>query len=447
MPRFEDSILRKILPSPEEDRRIQGVVRDVMRILETKIAAKGLAAKPLLVGSVAKGVHLTGTEIDIFVTFPPDTPREVLEREGLAFGDVLERPVRMYAEHPYTRGWYGGFEVEIVPCYRITDASQRMSAVDRTPLHVDYVLGRVKDGQTDEIRLLKAWAEGIGVYGAEAKILGFSGYLCELLVLKYGTFRGVLEGSLAWRPGIVLELDRAAARTFPEPLTVVDPVDPNRNVASAVSVEQLATFVHAAREYMQRPSERFFFPRLLKPLSLPKLRAIAKKRAGGLLAIAIPAPSVTEDVLYPQLRKGHRSFLDLFHRHAFEVFDSRFDVAGNEAIFLFEFAVDSLPRVSRHQGPPVWVKNAKEFLDKWQRSPKTIAGPFVLGERWAVDVAREATSASALAKSRWRELSIGKDLEKAARRSLRIHAGASVLRATYAEAWTRLFDKRFPWER
>src|SRR5207249_3088716 len=85
----------------------------------------------LLVGSVAKGVHLTGTEIDIFVAFPADTPREVLEREGLALGDVLERPVRMYAEHPYTRGWYGGFEVEVVPCYRITDATPRMSSIVR----------------------------------------------------------------------------------------------------------------------------------------------------------------------------------------------------------------------------------------------------------------------------------------------------------------------------
>src|SRR5207247_7594350 len=106
-----------------------------------------------------------------------------------------------------------------------------------------------------------------------AKYLRFSGYLCELPVLRYGTFRGGLEASLSWRPGIVLELDRAPARTFPEPLTVVDPVDPNRNVASAVSVEQLATFVHAAREYLQNPSERFFFPRPLKPLFIPKLRA------------------------------------------------------------------------------------------------------------------------------------------------------------------------------
>src|SRR5438094_8295382 len=125
MPRFEDSILRKILPSPEEDRRIQGVVRDVMRILETKIAAKGLAAKPLLVGSVAKGVHLTGTEIDIFGAFPPDTPREIPDRAGLALGDVLERPVRMYAEHPYPRGWSAGCGVEVAPCPRITDAAPR----------------------------------------------------------------------------------------------------------------------------------------------------------------------------------------------------------------------------------------------------------------------------------------------------------------------------------
>src|SRR5881409_3479511 len=443
----EERVLARIRPTPDEEARIEKLVREILDRLRSTLRSKGWEAKPFLAGSVAKGTHLTGTEIDVFVAFPPEFPRERLEKDGLALGDLLERSVRMYAEHPYTRGWYKGFEVEIVPCYRITDATQRMSAVDRTPLHVDYVLGRVKEGQTDEIRLLKAWAEGIGVYGAEAKILGFSGYLCELLVLKHGTFRGVLEASLSWRPGIVLELDRAPARTFPEPLTVVDPVDPNRNVASAVSVEQLATFVHAAREYLQNPSERFFFPRPLKPLSIPKLRAAAKRRGGGLLAIAIPAPAVTEDVLYPQLRKAHRAFLDLFHRNEFQVFDSHFDVVGKNAVFLFEFAVDTLPRVLRHEGPPVWVKNAKDFLDKWRRSPKTLAGPFIQGERWAVDVSRDAVTAGGLAKTAWRALSLGKDLEKAAKRSLQIHSGPEAVRASNADAWSRLFDKRFPWER
>ena len=442
----EEKVLARIRPSADEQARLERVVRELLDRLTSVLTKNGWEAKPFLAGSVAKGTHLTGTEIDIFAAFAPDLPRSELETRGLALGELLERREHRYAEHPYTRGWYGGFEVEIVPCYRITDASQRMSAVDRTPLHVDYILGRIKEGQADQIRLLKAWAEGIGVYGAEAKVMGFSGYLCELLVLKYDTFRGVLENSLAWRKGQVLELERPAGRAFTEPLVVVDPVDANRNVASAVSVEQLATLVHAAREHLRSPSERFFFPRPLKALSVPKLRALAKKR-GALLAVSIGTPEVTEDVLYPQIRKAHRAFFDGFHREGFSVFDSRFDVAGEEAVFLFEFTVGALPHVMRHQGPPVWVKNAKDFLDKWAKNPRTIAGPFIDGERWAVDVAREATTPVALVRARWRDLSLGKDLEKMAKRSLKVRAGTEALRASYADAWTQLFDKRFPWER
>src|SRR5947199_259578 len=219
----EERVLARIRPTPDEEARIEKLVREILDRLRSTLRSKGWEAKPFLAGSVAKGTHLTGTEIDVFVAFPPDLPRADLEERGLALGTIL----------------------------------------------------------------------------------------------KNGTFRGVLEASLSWRPGIVLELDRAPARTFPEPLTVVDPVDPNRNVASAVSVEQLATFVHAAREYLESPSERFFFPRPLKPLSVSRLRAAVKRRGGGLLAISIPAPAVTDDVLYPQLRKAHRAFLDLFHRHEF----------------------------------------------------------------------------------------------------------------------------------
>src|SRR5437899_9278367 len=151
--------------------------------------------------------------------------------------------------------------------------------------------------------------------------------------------------------------------------------------------------------------------------------------------------------LYPQLRKAHRAFLDAFHRDEFRVSDSRFDLVDKEAVFLFEFAVAALPRVSRHEGPPVWVKNAQAFLDKWQRNPKTIAGPFIQGERWVVDVARDLTSAPGLVKATWRKLSLRKHLDKSAIRSIRLRFGADALRAAYADAWTRLFDKRFPWER
>ena len=444
---LDETILARIRPTPEEERALEAMVRELLAAVQSTLNARGWEAKPFVSGSVAKGTHLAGADVDLFVAFPPDLPREDLEKRGLALGELLERGVHMYAEHPYTRGFFRGIQVEIVPCYRITDASQRMSAVDRTPLHVDYVLGHLNGGQADQIRLLKAWSEGIGLYGAEAKIRGFSGYLCELLVLKYGSFRGVLEASQGWRRGVALELDRAAGRRFEEPLVLVDPVDPNRNVASAVSLEQMATFVHAAREYLREPRESFFFPRPLKPLTLPRLRALARRRGGPLLAVSLRAPAVTDDVLWPQLRKAHRAFLDLLEREGFAVHDSRFDLAGKEAVFLFEFVTASLPRVLRHEGPPVWVKNAREFLEKWRRDSRTIAGPFLVGDRWTVDVARDPTEAAALVRATWRSLSLGKDLEKSARGTLRVHRGTAALRAAYAEAWTRLFDRRFPWDR
>ena len=444
---LEETVLTRIRPTAGEEAALEAMVRDLLAAVQAVLKARGWEAKPFVSGSVAKGTHLTGADVDLFVAFPTDLPREDLEQRGLALGELLERGVHMYAEHPYTRGFYRGIQVEIVPCYRITDASQRMSAVDRTPLHVDYVLGHMASGPGDQIRLLKAWSEGTGWYGAEAKIRGFSGYLCELLVLKYGSFRGVLEASVGWRRGVVIELDRPAARSFDEPLVLVDPVDPNRNVASAVSLEQMAAFVHAAREYLREPKETFFFPRPLRPMTVPRLRAVTKKRGGVLLAISLRSPAITDDVLWPQLRKAHRAFLDLFAREGFVVHDSRFDLSGSEAVFLFEFSTASLPRVLRHEGPPVWVKNAKDFQEKWRKDPRTLAGPFIVGERWAVDVAREFPGAAALAKASWRSLSLGKDLEKAARRTLQVRPGTAALRRAYAEAWTKLFDRRFPWER
>src|SRR2546426_12352879 len=377
----EEKVLARIRPSPDEEARIESVVRELLERLRATLKSKRWEAKPFLAGSVAKGTHLTGTEIDVFVAFPPDLPRADLEERGLALGKILEKGTHRYAEHPYTRGWYGGFEVEIVPCYRITDATQRMSAVDRTPLHVDYVLGRVKEGQTDEIRLLKAWAEGIGVYGAEAKIRGFSGYLCELLVLKYGPFRGVLEAAKSWHPGTKVEFETPAGRAFNEPFIVVDPVDGNRNVASAVSAEQLATFVHAAREYLAKPSDRFFFPRPLKPRSVAQLHATLRRRETHLVVISIPAPSLTEDVSYPQVRKAHKAVLDLVHRRGFVVMNSWSGIEGDEVLLLLEFEVFRLPKVEPHDGPPVWVKNAEDFLRKWQRSTRRVTGPAIRGER------------------------------------------------------------------
>src|SRR5256712_13851924 len=95
----EEQVLARIRPSPEEEARIENVVRELLERLCATLKSKGWEAKPFLAGSVAKGTHLTGTEIDAFVAFPPYRPRADLEARGLRLGKLLERGAHLYAEH------------------------------------------------------------------------------------------------------------------------------------------------------------------------------------------------------------------------------------------------------------------------------------------------------------------------------------------------------------
>lgn len=447
MPRavgLEEQVLKRVVPSPEEEARIRATVDEVRARVAAMIRARGLDAEPLLVGSVAKGTHLSEAEIDIFVAFPRDTSREALETVGLSLGEFLKEKKRMYAEHPYTRGVWNGFEVEIVPCYRITDASQKMSAVDRTPLHAAYVIEKVGPRQRDEVRLLKAFCDGVGVYGAEAKVQGFSGYLCELLVLRYGTFRAVLEASVGWRRGDVVTLEGEPARTFPEPLVVIDPIDAGRNVASAVGEESLATFLYAAKAFLAKPRLEFFFPRPRTPLTAAKARALLKKRGTTLLGITVPAPPLTDDILYPQVRKASRAVEDACRKASFRIHRSRFAVVGKTVLLLFEFEVFTLPSMEKHRGPPVWVKNAEDFLRRWEKAKEALSAPYIEGDHWAVDVRRGATDAATMINQRLGDLSLGSHLDKAAKKA-RLLRDAQLFRTMFLREVTALLDPKFPW--
>ena len=378
---LESEILERIRPTPAEQSALEAKVARITQILRERIRERGLSAEPLLVGSVAKGTHLTANEVDLFVLFPEETPRETLEKEGLALGTFLDRREKMFAEHPYTHGYFEGLEVEIVPCYKIVDSSKKMSAVDRTPFHARYVSDRLTGAGRDQVRLLKAFCKGTGTYGAEARVQGFSGYLCELLGLKYGSFQAVLEAAREWRAGTRLELDRAATRSFPEPLIFVDPVDGGRNVASAVSAGTLALFTEAARAYLASPKQAFFFPRPRRPLGATAAAALLRRRGTSLLGIALPRPELTEDVLYPQVHKARRAIEELFVREGFSFLASRAEALPTAVLFLFEFEVSFLPAVERHLGPPVGVKNAEDFLAKWRGNRAAASEPFLEGDR------------------------------------------------------------------
>ncbi len=192
---FEQEVLERVRPSEQVTAAVDKAARSLKSAVDAYIAEHGITAETTFVGSYAKKTFLDGNDLDLFVMFPKTMPKEDIVDIGLRIGDDVLHGTHAYAEHPYSSGKWEGTDVDLVPCYRIEPGDRPITAVDRSPLHTNYVISKMAEQQRDEVRLLKRFMKGIGAYGAEPENRGFSGYLCELLVLKYGTFDGVLEAA------------------------------------------------------------------------------------------------------------------------------------------------------------------------------------------------------------------------------------------------------------
>ncbi len=437
---LEEEVLRKLRPRAGTVRRLEEAVERLKRSTDASISRSGLDLRTMLVGSVAKGTYVGEPDIDLFVLFPEDVERKDLERVGLRIGQEVLGGETRYAEHPYTHGEMDGFEVDLVPCYEVKDASQIRSAVDRTPFHTRFVLSHLDDGKRDQVLLLKQFMKGVGVYGAEAKVQGFSGYLTELLVLRYGDMRGLLKAASGWKPGMVMDMNSVRRSGGSAPLTFWDPVDPKRNVSSALSLDQFCLFVHAAREYLRSPSERFFFPRPRALMDLDTIEATFRSRGTSPFVVVLDRPDLVDDNLYPQVQKSQLGLRKLLEMNEFQVLDMSCSVQ-KDVRMVFELVSAELPPSRLHQGPPVCTENADDFVSKWRMSG--LGQPFMVDGKWMTYAKREHRDPAALILAKGREASLGNDLREL--RGLRCFSGTKAYKTGNRRAFTHLLDRREPW--
>jgi tRNA nucleotidyltransferase (CCA-adding enzyme) len=320
-----------------------------------------------------------------------------------------------------------------------------MSAVDRTPFHTAYVMEHQKEEQRDQVRLFKQFLKGTGIYGAEAEIEGFSGYLCELMILNYGDFANTLQNGKEWKKGATITFDDREHGEFREPLIVIDPVDPSRNVASALSDENFAIFVHACREYISNPRIEFFFPNKPKPDTLENLKSRMEGRGTTFLGIEFSAPKTLSDILHSQLRKAITAIEKECARYGFEILGSNYYV-NEDALLLFEFEVFDLPSTKSHRGPPVWHPNSADFRAKWEDSENAKGGLYIKDGHWYVDIEREFTDASQLLTAKLTSLNLGRHLNGAVKKNFELLQGDGLLIESHAIWLTMFLDKKFPWE-
>ncbi|WP_292489250.1 CCA tRNA nucleotidyltransferase [Methanoculleus sp. 10] len=421
----EEEVLRRIRPTPEE----RAYVRAMGERLIEAVERSGMA-KAMMVGSVARDTFVRGDrDLDIFMLFDPALPREDLQEKGLLlarrvaeeFGAVWREK---YAEHPYVNATIDSLDIDLVPCYAVPSATEIKSAVDRTPFHTRYIRAHI-DGYADDVLLVKQFAKAGGVYGSDHMTEGFSGYLCEILTIYYGGFHALIEAAARWRPGEVIDIEGHGRKQFEEPLVVIDPVDPERNVAAALSLSRMFEFAELARGYLREPSETFFCRSSSPPLTREVFARLLSTRGTHLFSLAFATPDYTPDTVVPQLRKSAESIRELLERSGFPA--NRIDTCMGEerCLLLFELMAGEVPAMRRHIGPPVWSReNAEKFLLKYV-GEEVFAGPYIEDGRYIVEVPRPFTRAVDLLRSKALfEVALGKHVRRSMKQGWAVKVGA-----------------------
>lgn len=360
---FLPDVLSAIRPSTKDVKEETDFALELVKRIKSKAPP---ACDVVLTGSIAKKTFLRDRrDVDIFVLFGRTMPRDRLE-------SVIKKVVESafpgvgyqlsYAEHPYARFHFMGRRIDLVPAYKITDASQRISAVDRSVLHTKFVRKNLRTKQRDGVLLLKQFLKANELYGAEIRVEGFSGYLCELLVIRYGEFSKLMKAAAKWKAPVFIDLKKhykkkeiaGAVEKFGS-FVVIDPTDKNRNVAAAVSEKNFKRFIQLCNSFLKKPSKSHFF----RKLETFEQKA-SKLKAKTLFVVSMPRPNIVDDVLWGQLHKLLRQLAE-----SLEDFDPS-QLFADDTRHLVRIAIpldkDKLPQKMLVQGPPLSMKgHVKKF--------------------------------------------------------------------------------------
>jgi len=464
-----EKVLSKVTPSPKERKHILQLAEELRQKVQKTAEKVHVDAEVRVEGSVAKNTWLNKEpDIDIFMRLPVTLLREEFGKTGLKIArEAMKgyRQIERFAEHPYLEAFVDSVRVNIVPCYKVGKGEWK-SATDRTPFHTDYVKPLLNEKLCGEIRLLKKFMKGIGVYGAEIKVGGFSGYLCELLILNYSSFERVLEVFGNWKGKTVIDYEnyyrgreKEIEKLFEEPLVVVDPIDKGRNVAAAVRKERLYEFVAVSREFIRKPHENYFYPKETKPLTAEQFAKSSATRGSMLLFLKVNGVKVVPDILWGQLYRLQRSLRTLFRQYDFYVLRSGvWSDETNLSILAYELEKQVISPFRKHLGPPIEKRAESEsFLQKHLNSLRTFSGPHIEDGRWVVETKRRYTDVVKLVEDKvngrgMQRLVLPDLIAKSARKDLEVLVNEECLglyssNLEFAKFLTEFLDGRPRWLR
>lgn len=344
---------RKIsIPARQEQEKIGALAEKLLDLVKKEVANFPEIVSVEIGGSFAKGTWLKGKlDLDIFVKIKKETDEKQFEEIGRKMGFTSMKkfhPYVRYSEHPYVEAVVEGTRVNVVPCYDV-EKGQWKSAADRSSFHTRFILEQLDEEKKNEVRLLKKFLRGIDIYGAEIAKEGFGGYVSEVLIYHYGSFMKVLEAAANFSQG---QMIGSPTKKFETALILIDPIDSNRNLGTAISAQNFGKFILAARAYLKKPSLVFFNGK--KPIP-------DTKNLQNVIVVKFNYKHRSPDIIWGQVKRGATALSGQLELGGFHVLRKGATTdEKSEASMLFLLHSIIIEKSMVKNGPDVFRKSESE---------------------------------------------------------------------------------------
>jgi tRNA nucleotidyltransferase (CCA-adding enzyme) len=322
-------------------------------------------------GSFAKGTWLKNeTDIDIFMKFSTQMDLNDFENYGKEIGLQSLKdfsPYLRYADHPYVEAYVEDVKINVVPCYDVIYGRWR-SAADRSPFHTTYINNSLDAHKKNQVRLLKKFFRSLNIYGAEISKNGFSGYVSEVLIVKFGSFLSTLDYFSSFTEDKkIISVDSVLfndekLKKFNSFMILLDPVDNNRNLGTAISALSVGTFIQGSRKFLKNPANNFFDD-IKKAVNIdPGLVGLL---SSDILIIEFNFSFRAPDIIWGQLQKSVNSLSKFIESSGYKIIKNSYFTDEKEHCVL-AFLMESLtvPKYYKRIGPDIFRDNdIEKFIE------------------------------------------------------------------------------------
>jgi len=187
----------------------------------------------------------------------------------------FHNPRLLYAEHPYVTVDYlvknHIIKIDIVLFFDLEleyiKNNGPVTAVDRSPWHGRFIKENLSQEQKNDVRVLKQFFKANNCYGDKSAVgkVGFIGYSAELLIHHYENLQNLFSSFAKLKTNPIDFNNRPIKELKKIPhfqndyIIITDPVDKNRNVASAISEKAYKYCKQRIKEFLDNPDKNFFF--------------------------------------------------------------------------------------------------------------------------------------------------------------------------------------------